>query len=249
MKALLAGESWFIHSVHQKGFDSFNTCEYEEGRQWLENALVAGGVGVNYIPNHRASVDFPTSLESLKAYDVVILSDIGSNTLLFHPRTLKQSDIMPNRLRLLNEYVAGGGGFLMCGGWMSFMGIEAKANYKGTPVEELLPVEMQAKDDRVEVPEGFRPRITNAAHPILKGLPAQWPPFLFYNRFTLKQGGTELARNGADPVIAVHSYGKGRSMVFAMDIAPHGATKEFLEWEHFQRFWVQAIQWLAGKGA
>jgi uncharacterized membrane protein len=247
MKVLLAGESWFTYSVHQKGFDSFTTGEYEEGRKWLEDALLSGGVGVDYIPNHVAAADFPSSLEALRKYEVVILSDIGSNTLLFHPRTLKQSAIMPNRLRLLEEYVAGGGGFIMCGGWMSYQGIEAKANYKGSPIEELLPIEMLSKDDRVEVPEGFRPKIINSSHPILKGVPAEWPPFLFYNRFSLKAGATEIARNGADPVIAVHSYRHGRAMAFAMDIAPHGATPEFLEWEYFQRFWLQVVNWLAGK--
>ena len=247
MKVLLAGESWFIYSVHQKGFDSFTSGEYEEGRKWLENALTSGGVTMDYIPNHLASTQFPTSMEALREYNVVILSDIGSNTLLFHPRTVKLSEIMPNRLRLLRDYVAQGGGFVMCGGWMSYQGIEAKANYKGSPIEELLPVELMSKDDRVEVPEGFKPQVVDQGHPVMKGMPVQWPSFLFYNRFTLKSGATELARNGTDPVIAVRSFERGRSMAFAMDIAPHGATPEFLEGDLFKKFWLQAVHWLAGE--
>ena len=34
-RVLIAGESWTTHSIHQKGFDSFTTTEYNEGVQWL----------------------------------------------------------------------------------------------------------------------------------------------------------------------------------------------------------------------
>lgn len=35
-KILLAGESWTIHSIHQKGFDSFTTTTYETGTKWFK---------------------------------------------------------------------------------------------------------------------------------------------------------------------------------------------------------------------
>ncbi len=41
----------------------------------------------------------------------------------------------------------------MIGGYLSFMGIEAKANYKNTVLAEVLPVIMLDGDDRVEKPE------------------------------------------------------------------------------------------------
>ena len=31
MRVLLAGESWTMHTIHQKGFDSFTTTAYAEG--------------------------------------------------------------------------------------------------------------------------------------------------------------------------------------------------------------------------
>ena len=37
--ALIAGESWIMHTVHQKGVDSFNTTAYGTGHQWLQAAL------------------------------------------------------------------------------------------------------------------------------------------------------------------------------------------------------------------
>ncbi len=71
MKVLFAGESWFVYSVHQKGFDSFATCEYGEGREWLESALKNEGIEVEYIPNHLAPIQFPLSKEELQKYQVV----------------------------------------------------------------------------------------------------------------------------------------------------------------------------------
>ena len=45
-----------------------------------------------------------------------------------------------------------GGGLLMIGGYLSFAGIDGKARYHGTPVEDALPVTIAATDDRVEAP-------------------------------------------------------------------------------------------------
>ena len=55
MRVLLAGESWVVHSIHQKGFDSFTTTAYAEGHQWLSGALKAGGVELDYLPSHIAN--------------------------------------------------------------------------------------------------------------------------------------------------------------------------------------------------
>jgi uncharacterized membrane protein len=42
-------------------------------------------------------------------------------------------------------------------------------------------------DDRVEVPEGFLPMITEEDHPILEGIPSNWEGwFLSYNRLIPK---------------------------------------------------------------
>ena len=90
-KVLFAGESWTVHSIHQKGFDSFTTTEYAEGGGWLKQALTRGGWDITYQPAHIAAREFPTTPEALAAYDCVILSDIGANTLLLHPETFSKS--------------------------------------------------------------------------------------------------------------------------------------------------------------
>ena len=250
IRVLLAGETWMTHTLHVKGVDHFTVSGYGEGTRWLRRAFSAPGFSFEHLPNHLASVEFPTDVAGLSAFDVVILSDIGSNTLLLHPDTTDRSKPTPNRLAALRDYVDAGGGLVMIGGYMSFQGIEARANYHATPLAEALPVTMLAGiDDRVEAPEGFRPAVTAAGsvHPVLDGLPDQLPLMLFRNRVITKPAADELLRTGDDPVLAVWQFGSGRAAAFTPDAAPHGATPEFLEWEHFDRFWRQLAEWLAGR--
>lgn len=245
INVLFAGESWMTYSTHVKGFDTFNTCEYNEGVKWLKGALESSGMTVHHIPNHLAPTAFPTSRNALKEYQVVILSDIGSNTLLLHPDTVSRCQPTPNRLQAIKDYVEDGGGLIMFGGWMSFQGIEGKAHYKGTLIEELLPVTMVDGDDRVEVPEGFSLTVTEPRHPVLEGVPDRWPPFLSYNRILAKPNATVLATRGNDTIWAAGGFGKGRTMAFAVDCAPHGAPYEYLEWKYFPTIWARAVRWLA----
>ena len=107
-KVLIAGESWVTHSIHQKGFDSFTTTSYEEGVGPLRAALEGAGFAIDYLPNHVAATDFPETPDEFGAYDVVLLSDIGVNTLLLHPETFEHSVPKPDRIVAIREYVAGG---------------------------------------------------------------------------------------------------------------------------------------------
>ena len=59
---------------------------YHEGGTEMIAALRAGGVEVTYQPSHIAMELFPFSREDLDAFDVVILSDIGANSLLLPDR-------------------------------------------------------------------------------------------------------------------------------------------------------------------
>src|SRR5580704_12357047 len=158
-RVLIAGESWTVHSTHQKGFDCFTTVEYAEGIRWLREALQSGGWQVDYQPSHVAAREFPGDVETLSQYDCVMLSDVGANTLLLHPDTFSRSIVRPNRLHAIRDYVASGGGFVMIGGYMTFQGIEAKAQYSGTVIEEILPVNISRFDDRAESPEGIAPHV------------------------------------------------------------------------------------------
>jgi len=245
VRVLLAGESWITYSVHIKGVDQFTQCAYEEGARWLVAGLAEHGIDCVHLPSHLAITQFPSLVEELAGYDCVILSDIGANTLLLHPRTTGQSRRTPNRLAALEEYVREGGGLIMIGGYMSFQGIEGKARYNDTPIEEVLPVEIMPYDDRAEVPEGFVPRVVDEAHPVLAGIPREWPFMLFYNRVRLKPEAALLLAHRDDPILAVWQYGRGRSAAFTPDCAPHGAPPEFLEWPYYGQFWAQLVRWVA----
>jgi uncharacterized membrane protein len=245
-RVLIAGESWTTHSIHQKGFDSFTTTEYNEGVGWLRAALEAGGWTVDFQPSHVAARDFPQTPEALAAYDVVMLSDIGANTLLLHPDTFVRSITLPNRLEAIRDYVHAGGGLVMIGGYMTFQGIDGKAMYAGSPIEEALPVLMERHDDRVEAPQGVSPHIGDPGHPVLAGLPEQWPHLLGYNRVVGKSDADVLARVSGDPLIAVGSFGKGRSVAFTSDCGPHWAPPAFCDWDGYGRLWTNIANWAAG---
>lgn len=246
LKVLLAGESWETLSFHQKGFDVFTTTFYYEGGGALIAAIEGAGHMVEYMPSHIAASKFPVSLEGLKKFDVVMLSDIGTNTLLLHPDTFERSRSLPNRLKLLNEYVAGGGGLIMVGGYLTFQGIDAKARYAGTTVEAALPVTLLTMDDRVEMPEGATPQVRLAQHPIVAGIEGTWPNLLGYNRSVVRPEAELIATVDADPLLAAWSFGAGRAVAFASDCGPHWAPPEFLAWPGYAKLWSQMVAWAGG---
>ncbi|WP_395813408.1 glutamine amidotransferase [Devosia sp.] len=245
-RVLIAGESWTTHSIHQKGFDSFTTTEYNEGVRWLRAALEANGWTVDFQPSHVASRDFPQTPDALKKYDVVMLSDIGANTLLLHPDTFVRSVSLPNRLESIRDYVLGGGGFVMIGGYLTFQGIDGKARYAGTAVEEVLPVTMLHQDDRIEAPQGLVPQVSEAGHPIVAGLPASWPALLGLNEVAIKRDATLVATAGEEVLIAAGTFGKGRSVAFTSDCGPHWAPPAFCDWDGYAKLWHQIASWAAG---
>jgi len=87
LKFLLAGESWISSSTHFKGWDFFSSTLYETGIEYLENVFHNTDIEFIHMPSHIASKEFPSSINAMKAFDVIALSDIGANTLLLPPET------------------------------------------------------------------------------------------------------------------------------------------------------------------
>lgn len=244
MRVLLAGETWMTYGVHVKGFDAYYTGGYASGAAPLIDALEAGGVTVDHLENHLATTRFPRTQKELLRYDVVILSDIGADTLLLHPDVFERGQRVADPIEALDEFVTKGGGLLMIGGYMSFSGYDGRARYHNTPLAETLPVRMTGFDDRIEKPGGVHPEAISD-HRVLDGVPANWPYFLGYNRLVAKDHADVLLQVGTDPFLIVQQYGAGRSAAFASDCSPHWGSQQFTGWEAYGRFWVQLLRWLA----
>lgn len=243
MKILLAGESWMVHMTHVKGFDSFTSSRYEEGAASLIQALSTVAT-VTFLPNHVAHRDFPSTIEELQEFNLVILSDIGSNTLLLPDNVFYTGISSPNRLDVLDGYVRGGGALLMIGGYMSFTGIDGKARYGQTALARTLPVVMSDVDDRMERPQGVVPISVDEEHPALAGLSKQWPALLGYNATALKPGVKPVVTIDEHPLVAVWDYGAGRSGIFSSDCAPHWGSPSFMAWDGYDAFWANFARYL-----
>lgn len=244
---LLAGESWVRSTVDHKGFDAFPHTQLEVGCTEFVAALESRGHRVDHLPSHQVAEHFPETAEKLAPFDVVILSDVGANTMLLAPQVFSKGQRFPNRLKLLAQWVRDGGGLMMAGGYLSFQGFQGKANYHRTPIEDILPVTISPFDDRVEAPEGIAGTLTDVDHPVTAGLDATWPHLLGYQRLTPRGDAQILALVDTDPLVAVRQVEKGRTLAFASDISPHWAPHEFMAWSGYAAFFAQATSWLGGQ--
>jgi uncharacterized membrane protein len=238
-RILLVGESWVTHTTIIKGFDSFTVGGYVEGTEWLSRVISDAGYAIDHLPCHSVASSWPDSLDQ---YGLVLLSDVGANTLLLPPATFERSEKRPNRLDEIAEYTRGGGTLGMIGGYMSFAGFEGRAQFSGTSVEEVLPVTISPHDDRIERPEEVHPAASIPDHPAL-GKASNFGPLLGYNKLRARQGADVLVRCGDDPLLAVRSVGKGRSFAYASDCAPHWAPPSYLESTDYAALWTGVVSW------
>jgi uncharacterized membrane protein len=215
-------------------------------------------------------------LRSLKAsdrpYDVYILGDIPASR--FAPQTGMGKEI----LERIKEHVSNGAGLVMIGGHESFgNGRDGRGtgSWQGTPMETLLPVEMDARG-QLEGPAGaqreikFVPTDAGLRHFALRlDSDAQqnrewWDrlrPLDGGNRLgTRKPGASELAKSpDGELLLAAQEYGKGRTAALAVDTTwrwfrpgpPHDPRDKDKPGalsesaEAHLRLWRQLILWLA----
>jgi uncharacterized membrane protein len=248
---LLVGESWVSTSTHYKGFDAFNSTTFHTGSGPFLAAMQDTDYDITHMTAHDAPEDFPLDLDALQQWDAIILSDIGANTLLLHPEVFVHSRTKPNRLSLLQDYVAQGGGLAMVGGYLTFQGIDGRGRWRNTPVEKTLPVRCLPYDDRIEVPEGTSTIIDQPDHPLLKDVPADWPALLGINEVTMADGADLVASvktaQGNHPLLACTTHGSGRTVAWTSDMSPHWLPKEFSDWPGYRQLWLNTLDWLTQK--
>lgn len=242
-KILFLGESWMKHVIHQKGFDTFTSTNYEIGSLKLFE-VIESKHQLTHIPSHRIQYDFPKTLKELQEYDIVVISDVGSNTLLLSDNVFEKGQIEANKCQMIKDFVMTGKSLLMIGGYYSFSGIKGEARYGMTPIADVLPVTCLPYDDRVETPEGAYPFAVKKDSMILNNVVSKWPVFLGYNKTILKEDGVMVVGVNNDPFIAYGNYGPGKSLIFASDCAPHWGTETYLNWESHDQLWLNMFEFL-----
>ena len=203
--------------------------------------------------------DLPRTEADFRLFDVIILGDLDA--------TFLSSDQMGR----LKKFVEGGGGLLMLGGHNSF----GPGGFAGTDVEAALPVFPGPRGQPQETTP-FLPLLTaeGRRHPILDGVAdylagpgatkpkpglARLPDLLGCVAVVgAKPGASVLAvhptkSNEGGPliVLAVQSFGAGRSAAFTAD-----TTWEWFmplqglgEESPYRLFWGQMVRWLANAQA
>lgn len=242
-KILFLGETWMKHIIHQKGFDIFTSTHYQEGHSKLKEILDKK-YEVTYVPGHRVQYDFPKTQEELMTYDAVVISDVGSNSLLLSDAVFSEGKKELNKCKMIKEFVLAGKSLLMIGGYYSFSGIEGKARYGMTHINDVLPVDCLPYDDRVEAPEGVIPNILLPDSELLRGVSKSWPQFFGYNKTRIKKDAVLVAEFNDDPFLAYRYFGKGKSMAFTTDCSPHWGSNEFLNWESYDQLWYNIFDFL-----
>jgi len=259
-KILYLGD-WVIHlgptyvespfGAHMKGTDIFFYG------QRLVDALESTG---EFRVTSMASWDIYNSPpgryeELLATHEIVIISDVTAACMHLRPQFFKRGEhgrhvlVMPDRLRLTRDWVADGGAMMMLGGWSSFTGHGGKGSWGRTCMAAVLPVECLATDDLVESSEGYEIAVKASRHPITKGLPwRSFKPILGYNETIPKVSADVLVevKPKGHPLIACHTYGKGRVAVYTSDPVPHWGHN-FSCWSGYDRFWIQMAKWVLGK--
>lgn len=196
--------------------------DIDQAAVYLAAIIHSEGYDLDYLPS---ALSFLPEI-NVQDYDLVILSDF--------PRALF-TDSQMHRIR---NYVLDGGSFLMIGGWESFYG--RNGEYNNTPIEDILPVKLQEKDDRVNCGQGVLVLPGKEIDPQLKELDWEHPPLIGgYNAFTAGENskehlfGKKIRITGEEsnvhfqlsdediPLFVTGRRGKGISAALAFDLAPH----------------------------
>ena len=178
------------------------------------------------------SFDYRASDVALTAEDVAtprklyIVSDYASKMI----STPLQKQIV--------EHVAHGAGLLMLGGWETYCGLGG--DWSGTPVGDVLPVEIATSDDRRNCDDLVLVHCENDQHPTVRNLPwVERPPIiggfnevraqstgevvLSARRFRATYSGEDVRLTPGDvhPLLVVGVHGHGHTAALTTDVAPH----------------------------
>jgi uncharacterized membrane protein len=210
--------------------------ELDAQASYLAGILAHFGVDFDYAPSDSSFEDKFLNGD----YAAAILSDYPAD------------NFNAEQVAGLVEKVRAGMGLLMIGGWESFNG--CGTGYDKTGVADVLPVNIQPDDDRVNC---YGPCVVgradgpagNGDEEIIDSLPfdEQVPVIGGFNRLQARKGAKviltaepckirrvgddyEFTRGGlVSPLLVLGSFGTGRTAAFASDVAPHWVGP-FVDW-------------------
>lgn len=207
----------------------------------------AAGGGIDGKP----VTELPASTDGWRRFDVIIAGDLDN------------SFLTAQQMQSIEQAVSDGSGFIMLGGQSSF----GPGGYAGTPIEQLLPVQVGARDAAQEKTE-FVPQITPAgeAHPAMQGL-GEWfvgksdarglypllgnvvvPGPKQAAEILLVHPGASGPDGKPQIILAVQRYGKGRSAAFTADTTYRWylPMRTLGQQSPYTIFWGQLVRWVAG---
>ena len=226
----------------------------DPGIELVSFIILRNPENISIVPEDQLSlIPFPTT-------EIFTKQIFNFDLLIFENFTYTRFGIPKDYLENIRKFVMEtGGGFLMIGGDNSF----DRGRYKGTPVEEILPVEMEDVSENI-IEGKFKMLARETTHPILKlsdnpgensQIWAGMPELDGCNRLlrpkpdAIVLGVHPLVKNkyGNLVILAVWEKGKGRVMNVASNSTwrwrfqarSRGGTGA-----HYERFWHQAVHWL-----
>ncbi|MBI5622859.1 MAG: hypothetical protein HY924_03680 [Elusimicrobia bacterium] len=265
----LAGRDFGVEVIRQKyrimylsGRPSYGYASLREfmksdpNHELVSFVILRNPESVSFVPDHELSlIPFPAEeifVQNLSQFDLFILENFST----------RRFNLPPAYLDGLRGFVANGGALLVIGGEQAF----ATGGYKGTPLEELLPVTLaSAPEDYVR--SRFNPAPSSLSHPLLgiyetaEQSRAAWqglPPLFGYARFgSVKEGASVLLQHPREktgagqplPVMALRPYGRGKVLVVSTDSTWRwrlGAARDWKLASFYGRFWTRTVQYLTG---
>jgi uncharacterized membrane protein len=182
----------------------------------------------------------------------VIVSDVEAKCFNLYPEFFDRSKrtgqvkTYPDRLSFLKRWIAGGGGLMMLGGWLSFSGARETGGWRRSRLAEALPVECLMGEDLVDSSAGFTAEVLVPEHPLAKGLPwDSFAPIFGYNELVPKHDAEVVVRvrETGHPLVVAGTHRKGRVFIYASDPVAHWGIN-FEIWEGYDRFWQRALNWV-----
>jgi len=249
---------WVFHMGPTFVETPFNTvetkdCDLHFYGQRLADAL-APRAELTCLSNWQLYRLKPGELEALvRKSAAVIVSDVEAKCFQLYPDFFDRSkrtghvETYPDRLQFLKDWVAGGGGMMMLGGWLSFSGAKEAGGWRRSRMADALPVECLAGEDVVESSAGFTAEVVKSSHPCVKGLPwDEFPPLFGYNELIARPDSEVLVRirETGHPLLVAGGHGKGRVLCYGSDPVAHWGIN-FELWAGYDRFWQRALRWVA----